>query len=89
MSAPAFILRIVMFPVMLLAVGAIAVFGYVGMIEPISNGLPGPPTSLGWSDPGGTTMLFASVALVALLLVIVIWFISAPIRADQRQEVRR
>lgn len=89
MSAPAFILRVVMFPVMLLAVGAIAVFGYVGMVEPISGGLPGPPASLGWSDPGSTTMLFASVGLVALLLVVIIWFIVAPIRADQRQEVRR
>lgn len=72
----------------ILAVGAIGVFGYVGIIEPFAQAPLDPPASLGWGDPGGTTVRFAAIAMLSLLLVIIIWFVSAPVRRDRRQGFR-
>lgn len=88
MSAPRLILRVVVFVVALITVGAIAVYGYIGVIEPISGVFGDPPASLGWGDPGTTVIAFAAVGLIALLVVLVIWFIAAPIRNDVRQQYR-
>lgn len=89
MTAASLILRLVMFPVTLIAVGTIAVFGYVGVIEPFYGSFGNPPASLGWGDPATTIVAFAAVGAIGLLLVLVIWFVVAPIRTDQRQQFRR
>lgn len=88
MSVQRLILRIVFFPVMLITIGAIALIGF-GLIEPFQQSLSGPPSSLGWGAPGANVLTFGSVAFVTLMLVIAIWFISAPIRNDRRQQFGR
>ena len=89
MSAPRLVLRIVIATVTVITVGTIAVFGFTQVIEPFAGALGGPPSSLGWDDPGGTTTSMVIAAFLALLLVLIIWFIAAPIRQDKRQQFRR
>lgn len=89
MSATRLVLRIVIATVTALVVGTILVFGFVNVIEPFDAALSGPPASLNWGDPGGTTVAMAIAGGLALLLVLVIWFVSAPIRQDKRQQFRR
>jgi hypothetical protein len=89
MSAPAFIFRVMFATVTAIAVGAVAVVGFLMVVEPFSQAPLGPPASLGWGDPGGTTTLFTVLGLLALMLVLIVWFIGSPIRRDRRQEVRR
>lgn len=88
MSVQRLILRTLFFPVMLVTIGIIGLFGFM-VLEPFQAALGGPPSSLGWGTPGGTVMTFASVGLVTLLLVIAIWYVAAPIRNDRRQQFRR
>lgn len=88
MSAPRLVFRFVLATVTVIAVGTIAVFGYVNIIEPFDNALAGPPASLNWPDPGGTTTAMAVVGFLALLLVLIIWLVAAPIRQDKRQQFR-
>lgn len=82
------ILRIVMATVTVICVGAIGVLGFT-VIEPFYQAFGEPPAALDWGTPASTTITFASVALLALLLVLVIWFVTAPIRHDRRQQFRR
>jgi len=89
MSAARLVLRIVAATVTALVVGTILVFGFVNVIEPFDAALDGPPASLGWPDAGGTTVAMAIAGGLALLLVLVIWFVAAPIRQDKRQQFRR
>jgi hypothetical protein len=89
MSAPAFIFRVMFATVTVIAVGAVSVVGFIMVVEPFSQAPLGPPASLGWGDPGGTTVLFTAFGMLALLLVLIVWFVGAPIRRDRRQEVRR
>jgi uncharacterized BrkB/YihY/UPF0761 family membrane protein len=46
-------------------------------------------TDLGWGVPGDTVLLFAALALIAMMLIIFIWWITKPVREDVRQEQTR
>lgn len=87
MSAAALILRIVFATVIVIVIGTIGVFGFT-VIEPFYAAFGEPPSSLGWGSPASTTLLFAAIAILGLLLVVVIWLVAAPIRRDQRQQFR-
>lgn len=87
MSAAALVLRIVVATVTVIAVGTIGVFGFT-VIEPFHAAFDKPPAALGWGDPATTTLAFTATAILGLLLVLVIWFIAAPIKRDQRQQFR-
>jgi hypothetical protein len=87
MSAPRLILRILVATVTVIAVGTTAVLGF-SVIEPI-EGQFSAPASLGWGNVGGTVLTFAAAGFLSLLLVLIIWFIAAPIRRDKRQQFRR
>lgn len=89
MSAPAFIFRVVMATVTAIALGAISVVAYIAVVEPFAQAPLGPPASLGWGDPGGTAVKYAMLGLLSLMIVLIVWFVSSPIRRDRRQEVRR
>ena len=86
MSAAALILRIVIASITVITVGVIGWIGFL-VIEPFSMHFGDPPASLGWGT-GAPILTFASFAIIGLLLVLVIWFIVSPIRADQRQGFR-
>jgi hypothetical protein len=89
MSAPAFIFRVMFATVTLIAVGAISVVGYIAVVEPFAQAPIGPPGTLGWGAVDDTAVQFAMLGLLGLMVVLVVWFVSAPIRRDRRQEVRR
>ena len=73
--------------VIVITIGVIGMFGFM-VVEPFSAAFGDPPSSLGWGDPASTAVTFASVGFVGLFLVLVVWFISAPVRSDVRQQHR-
>jgi len=87
MSAARLILRIIMATVTVIAVGAIGVLGFM-TIEPFFTAL-GEPTGFNGATPASNLMLFSSLGVLGLLLVLVLWFVYAPIRSDRRQQFRR
>jgi len=87
MSAASLVLRIIVFLVSMIAIGAIFVLGFT-VIEPFHAAFGEPPDGLGWADSAGTTLTFASFGMIGLLLVLIIWFVSAPVREDRRQQFR-
>lgn len=89
MSAPRFILRTLIFILMILVVGTILVFGFTTAVEPFYQNFGDTPDSLNWDDPNKTVLVFTTIGGLGLMLFIVIWFVSAPIRRDRRQQVRR
>jgi len=88
MSGARLIIRIIMATITVIAVGSIGVIGFM-VIEPFAFGLAGPPSALGWGDLTGTTLMFGSLGILGLLLVLILWFVYAPIRRDRRQQFRR
>lgn len=89
MSAVArFILAIIVATVTVITLGVVAVIG-IGVIEPFAAELSGPPESLGWGNPASNVLTFGAAALLALILVLMIWLVAMPIKEDRRQEVRR
>jgi len=42
--------------------------------------------SLGWSSPQDVVLLFAGIALIAMLVIVFVWWVTKPIREDVRQE---
>lgn len=88
MGAPELMIRTMVATISVIAVGAVGVIGYLGVVSPFRTSLPGPPSSLGWGDPGGVVGLFTMLAMLGLLLLIIVWYVSAPIRDDKRQERR-
>jgi hypothetical protein len=57
------------------------------LLEAFSQQLGGGRPAVGWSDP--SIFSFFAAGFIGLLLVLVVWFVSAPIRKDKRQEFRR
>jgi hypothetical protein len=88
MTAARLILRAITATLAVIVVGTIGVFGFQ-LITPFRQAIDGPPASLGWGTPGATVATFASVTVIALLLVVVIWLIASPIRQDTRQRYQR
>jgi len=74
----------IVFVLAILVVGTIGVFG-LQVVEPISEVLT-IPSSLGWSTPN--FLAWMVVGILALLLVVTIWFVMKPIRSDSRQQFR-
>ena len=87
MSAAGLIVRIIVASITVLVVGAIAILGFTVM-EPFFQSFGEPPASLDWGSPALRTMTFASFGFVGLILVLIIWFVYAPIRHDRRQQYR-
>lgn len=87
MGAAALTLRIIVATVIVITIGVIGMFGFL-VVEPFAASFGNPPAALGWGDPGGTAVAFTSVSFVGLFLVLVIWFVAAPIRRDRRQQYR-
>lgn len=85
--AIALLLRMMVATLSILIVGTIAVFG-MQFIEPIGAVLS-TPDALGWSDPFEVVGGIFVAAIVGLMLVIAIWLITAPVRNDRRQQIRR
>lgn len=86
-SAAALIIRMMFASVFVLVVAIIGVFGFL-VLEPFYGSFGEPPSSLGWSSPGTTNIAMVSFAFIALLMVVVIWLIAAPIQQDRRQQIR-
>lgn len=87
MSAAGLIFRIAIATVTVISIGAIGVFGFT-VIEPFYAAFGEPPSSLDWGTPASTVVAFASFSLLGLMLVLIIWLISAPVRNDRRQQIR-
>lgn len=87
MSAASLILRIVFATVIVITLGVTAVFGFT-VIEPFYGAFGEPPSSLGWGTPATGVLAGGAAAFLGLFLVVIIWFIYAPIRRDQRQQYR-
>ncbi len=87
MSAAALIIRIIFATVAVLAVGTIAIFGFI-VLEPFSQAFGSPPASLGWGSLGTHTLTFAVAGVFGLIITIVVWLVYAPIRQDRRQQYR-
>lgn len=88
MGALSLILRIAIATVTVLVLGTIAVFSFT-VIEPFYQAFGSAPASLGWGNLGLHTVGFAAAGFIALILVLIVWMVYAPIRADQRQQFRR
>lgn len=88
MSVARLIVRIMVATVLVLAVGTTAVLGFGSVLEPLYKGFGEPAASLGWGTPGQAALEMAAVAFLGILLVIIIWFVAAPIKSDLRQEFR-
>lgn len=88
MSAVRLVLRIILATAIVIAVGATGLLGFM-VLEPIANTLSGPPSGLGWGDLTGNVLMFGSLGVLGLLLVLILWFVYAPIRQDRRQQFRR
>jgi hypothetical protein len=88
MRAAELIALLIFGPVLLLTIGTIGVFGFV-VVEPFSQSFGSPPASLGWGDPGGSVVVFASAGFIGLIVVILLWMVYSPIRSDRRQAYRR
>lgn len=60
------------------------------LVDPIFNNVVDQSlmTTLGWGSPQETVYLFATLAMIGLVFVVVIWWIARPIRNDVRQETR-
>ena len=80
----ALIMRMIVFVLAIFVVGVIVVMG-LQFVEPISQ-VTGAPAALGWGSPGYLGWMV--VGALALLLVVTIWFVTAPIRSDRRQQFR-
>lgn len=87
MSALSLVLRISIATVTVLVLGTMAVFSFT-VIEPFYNAFGSSPAALGWGNLGLHTVGFAAAGFIGLILVLVIWLVYAPIRADQRQQFR-
>ena len=87
MSAARLIVRICGATVLIIIAGAFATFGFT-ILEPMYAAFGEPPAALGWGKPGADALEFASVGMLGTMLVIVIYFVYAPIREDQRQQYR-
>lgn len=78
----------VLFVLILVAVAGV----FAMLVEPILDGVidTGLMSDLGWGVPFDVLVLFAGIAMLALGVVVVLWWIVSPIRDDVRQEqVRR
>lgn len=87
MSAAALILRIIVAGIAVITIGTIGVFGFT-VIEPFHAAFGEPPSSLDWGSPASTTLTFTAAGIFGLFLALVIWFVYAPIKQDQRQQYR-
>lgn len=87
MSAARLVLRIVMFIVTALVIGVIMAFGFQ-LIDPFYAAFGEPPEALGWGTPANNVVVFAGVGMLGLLIVLLVWFVVAPIRRDRRQQFR-
>lgn len=87
MSAASLVLRIVVATVAVLTLGTIFVFGFT-VIEPFYFAFGEPPSGLGWGSPALNAITFASVGMLGMFLVLIIWVVYAPIRSDTRQQYR-
>lgn len=88
MSAADLITRVVFATVLIIVAGVMAVFTFAGVLEPFVVGVAPPPASLDWGTPIEDNLGLVAAAQISMLIAIIIWFISAPIRSDVRQEVR-
>jgi len=87
MSAATLTLRVMVATITVIVLGVMFVFGFTVM-EPFYQSLGEPPAALDWGTPGSTTLTFAATGMIGLLLVLIIWFVAAPIREDRRQQFR-
>lgn len=78
-----------------LATLSVLVITFVGwvmvlLVDPLFNNVVDQSlfTSLGWGSPQDTVYLFATLAMIGLVFVVVIWWIARPIRNDVRQDTR-
>ena len=94
MPAPAtaarLVFRVVFVTVLLIVVGVIAVMGFGAVIEPMLAAFGGvePPAGVDWGSPATTAVEAGAAAMIGVFVVIILWFIYAPIQSDVRQEAR-
>lgn len=46
-------------------------------------------TDLGWGAPQDVVYLFMTISMIALGIVVILWWVASPIRDDVRQEETR
>ena len=86
MSSARLILRVIFATLTVVVLGGTLLIG-LPLVEAFSQALGGGRAAVGWSDPG--IFSFFAAAFVGLFLVLIIWFVTAPIRRDKRQEFGR
>lgn len=61
------------------------------LIEPIFNTVISQSdlTALGWGNPATTLLLFTAMSLIALGVIVVLWWVVGWIREDVRQDIGR
>jgi len=83
------IARVIGGTITLVVIAWVMSVGY-SLIEPIYTNTINPSlmTSLGWGAPQDVVMLFVALASAGLSIVVIIWWLVAPIREDVRQQQR-
>lgn len=82
------VLRLIGATLALIIIAWVASVGFA-LFDAIYNDVIDPQKmkDLGWGAPQDTVMLFAALAFAGLTIVIVIWYLVAPVRDDVRQEI--
>lgn len=86
MDAAEMLFRMIAATVVIIALGILAWFTLIGVVEPMYAAFGDPPSDLSWGSPA-TDALGAFVAgVLGLIVLVVVWFIVAPIQSDVRQQ---
>lgn len=82
------ILRVIGAILFLLVLAFVTAVG-INIIDPIYQGLSGPPSSLGWGPLQDIVYRWMTIGLIGMGIVVIIWMWVSPIRDDVRQDVER
>jgi len=83
------IIKVVAAPIAVFAIIVVTGIGFQ-LMDPIYNTVfdHSLMAELGWGSPQDTVMRFAGLGFIGLILVVILWLVSSPIRKDQRQDQR-
>ena len=80
------VLRLVFGTMSIITVAFVAAVGYTVMDPIFAQRNTELMTGLGWGTPHETVMLFAGLAFIGISMVVILWWLVAPVRQDVRQQ---
>ncbi|WP_157884831.1 hypothetical protein [Halorubrum aethiopicum] len=87
MNAASAIFRIIGATVVIVVLGILGLFTLIAVVEPMFAAFGNPPADLGWGTPATTALETFVAGTVAMLLIVIAWFVFSPIKSDIRQRI--